>query len=285
MAPRRSARSWPNSAPRCRLAAIWRRPRQPPRPRTRPRTQRRRRSHSGSGSRAVRRSSRSSAPTSRRWTTATRDAMAAHWREDGVEDIVPVGVVRGRDELRDYFASLFAAMPDARTTVTRLVAGEQNCAVEWRLEATLERRAVHGHRAQRQAHRDPRVRPVRARGRRAREQHRLLRRRRPRPPDRHAAGGRLGRRPRDEGRVQRGDEAAPRRRGAQEADPDGGPRRARRRPRVVDHRLGVRHQGLRRLPAHRRPRGGRRRIPDREALPRPAARPRGRGARGAGRRL
>ena len=65
------------------------------------------------------------------------EAMAAHWREDGVEDIVPVGVLRGHDELRDYFESLFAAMPDARTTVTRLVAGEQSCAVEWRLEATL----------------------------------------------------------------------------------------------------------------------------------------------------
>jgi steroid delta-isomerase-like uncharacterized protein len=64
-------------------------------------------------------------------------AMASHWREDGVEDVVPVGVLRGHDELRDYFASLFAAMPDARTTVTRLVAGEQSCAVEWRLEATL----------------------------------------------------------------------------------------------------------------------------------------------------
>jgi steroid delta-isomerase-like uncharacterized protein len=66
------------------------------------------------------------------------NAMIAHWREDGVEDIVAVGVLRGRDELRDYFASLFAAMPDARTTVTRLVAGEGSCAVEWRLEATLE---------------------------------------------------------------------------------------------------------------------------------------------------
>jgi steroid delta-isomerase-like uncharacterized protein len=65
-------------------------------------------------------------------------AMAAHWREDGVDDIVPVGVLRGRDEVRDYFASLFAAMPDARTTVTRLIAGEQSCAVEWRLEGTLD---------------------------------------------------------------------------------------------------------------------------------------------------
>ena len=65
-------------------------------------------------------------------------AMVAHWREDGVEDIVAVGVLRGRDELHDYFSSLFAAMPDARTTITRLVAGEQSCAIEWRLEATLD---------------------------------------------------------------------------------------------------------------------------------------------------
>jgi steroid delta-isomerase-like uncharacterized protein len=69
-----------------------------------------------------------------------RDAagMAAHWHEDGVEDVVPVGLMRGRDELRDFFASMFAAIPDARTTVTRLVAGEQSCAVEWRLEGTFD---------------------------------------------------------------------------------------------------------------------------------------------------
>jgi len=65
-------------------------------------------------------------------------AMAAHWREDGVEDVVPVGLMRGREELRDFFASMFAALPDARTTVTRLVAGEQSCAVEWRLEGTFD---------------------------------------------------------------------------------------------------------------------------------------------------
>jgi steroid delta-isomerase-like uncharacterized protein len=66
------------------------------------------------------------------------DAMAAHWREDGVEDVVPVGLLRGRGELHAYMASMFAAMPDARTTVTRLVAGEQSCAVEWRLEGTFD---------------------------------------------------------------------------------------------------------------------------------------------------
>ena len=63
-------------------------------------------------------------------------AMVAHWREDGVEDIVAMGVLRGRDELRDYFV---AVRRDARRAhpITRLVAGESSCAVEWRLEATL----------------------------------------------------------------------------------------------------------------------------------------------------
>jgi steroid delta-isomerase-like uncharacterized protein len=65
------------------------------------------------------------------------DGMASHWSEEGVEDIVAVGVLRGRDEIREYFRSMFAAMPDARTTVTRLIAGERSCAVEWRLEGTL----------------------------------------------------------------------------------------------------------------------------------------------------
>ena len=66
------------------------------------------------------------------------DAIVEHWREDGVDDIVAVGMLRGRDEMRQYFESLFAAMPDARMTVTRLVAGEQSCAVEWRIEGTFD---------------------------------------------------------------------------------------------------------------------------------------------------
>jgi steroid delta-isomerase-like uncharacterized protein len=66
------------------------------------------------------------------------EAMVAHWREDGVDDMVPVGLLRGRDEMRQYFRSLFAATPDASTTVTRLVAGEQSCAVEWRIEGTFD---------------------------------------------------------------------------------------------------------------------------------------------------
>lgn len=66
------------------------------------------------------------------------DAMLEHWAEDGFEDMVPVGVIRGHDELRQSLTTQFAAMPDMRTTVTRLIAGEHNCAVEWRIEGTFD---------------------------------------------------------------------------------------------------------------------------------------------------
>jgi steroid delta-isomerase-like uncharacterized protein len=65
-------------------------------------------------------------------------AMMAHWGDEGVEDIVPIGVMRGREELGEFLRALFRAMPDARTTVTRVIAGEQDCAVEWRLEGTFD---------------------------------------------------------------------------------------------------------------------------------------------------
>ena len=66
------------------------------------------------------------------------EAMVSHWREDGVDDVVPVGLLRGRDAMREYFKSVFAATPDAKTTVTRLVVGERSCAAEWRIEGTFE---------------------------------------------------------------------------------------------------------------------------------------------------
>jgi steroid delta-isomerase-like uncharacterized protein len=65
-------------------------------------------------------------------------AMAEHWRDDGVEDVLPVGVLRGKEELRAFLDATFRAIPDARTSVGRIVAGETSCAVEWRLEGTFE---------------------------------------------------------------------------------------------------------------------------------------------------
>jgi steroid delta-isomerase-like uncharacterized protein len=66
---------------------------------------------------------------------ANRDtsAMAGHWREDGVDDLVPLGPLRGTGEITAFFRELFDAIPDLEMTVTRVVAGEREAAVEWRL--------------------------------------------------------------------------------------------------------------------------------------------------------
>jgi steroid delta-isomerase-like uncharacterized protein len=60
-------------------------------------------------------------------------AMADHWREDGVDDLVPLGPLRGSEEIVAFFEELFAAVPDIETTVTRVVAGETQAVVEWRM--------------------------------------------------------------------------------------------------------------------------------------------------------
>lgn len=70
---------------------------------------------------------------------ARRDlqAMAEHWREDGVGDLVPIGVMRGREEILAFFGEVFAAVPDVEFTVTRVVAGERIAAVEWRMSGNF----------------------------------------------------------------------------------------------------------------------------------------------------
>jgi steroid delta-isomerase-like uncharacterized protein len=61
------------------------------------------------------------------------DAVAAHWAEDGVHEVVPLGIVRGREAVRSYFREILSAVPDVETTVERLVADAQRAAVEWKL--------------------------------------------------------------------------------------------------------------------------------------------------------
>ena len=79
--------------------------------------------------------------TARRYFAALQardpDAMAACWSDDGVEDIVPLRVMRGPGEVREFFAGLFAALPDAETTVHNVVASERQAAVEWRTVGTF----------------------------------------------------------------------------------------------------------------------------------------------------
>jgi steroid delta-isomerase-like uncharacterized protein len=66
------------------------------------------------------------------------DAMAALWHEDGVEDIVPLGVFRGPEGVRSVFTELFAAVPDFAFTVARVLADDRVAVVEWRATGTFD---------------------------------------------------------------------------------------------------------------------------------------------------
>jgi steroid delta-isomerase-like uncharacterized protein len=63
------------------------------------------------------------------------EGMVEHWTEDGVVDLVPIGILRGHEQIAAFFTELFTAFPDAETTVTRLAAGQNEVAVEWRMSA------------------------------------------------------------------------------------------------------------------------------------------------------
>lgn len=59
------------------------------------------------------------------------DAAAACWTPGGIH-LSPVGELRVPDEWREYFESVFAAMPDFRYEVLSTVAHDEHVAVPWR---------------------------------------------------------------------------------------------------------------------------------------------------------
>jgi predicted ester cyclase len=65
-------------------------------------------------------------------------AMAEHWADEGIEDIVPVGVFRGPEEVKAYFTELFSAIPDFEMTVERVLARDDDVLVQWRASGTFE---------------------------------------------------------------------------------------------------------------------------------------------------
>jgi steroid delta-isomerase-like uncharacterized protein len=77
---------------------------------------------------------------------ANRDVRGAgaHWSEDGVDDMVPNQVLRGRPEIETFYRELFAAAPDAQFSLGRLVTGEREAAAEWRLRGTFDGAAFQG---------------------------------------------------------------------------------------------------------------------------------------------
>ena len=65
------------------------------------------------------------------------DAMAACWAPDGREHIRGQVDTTGPDGVRAYFASLFGAVPDARTEVVAVTAAGERAVVRWRLRGTF----------------------------------------------------------------------------------------------------------------------------------------------------
>lgn len=65
------------------------------------------------------------------------DAAAALWSTEGIDDAVGIGVFRGAEEIREFLAGLFAAMPDLETTVVRVTASDDVAVVEWRMAGTF----------------------------------------------------------------------------------------------------------------------------------------------------
>ena len=70
---------------------------------------------------------------------AARDAaaMAGHWADEGIEEILPVGIFRGPEEVKGYFTELFTAVPDFDFTVERVLAKDNDVLVQWRATGTF----------------------------------------------------------------------------------------------------------------------------------------------------
>jgi steroid delta-isomerase-like uncharacterized protein len=64
------------------------------------------------------------------------EALLPYWAEDVVE-VFPTGTLRGRQEVRDYFADIFAALPDFHIEAERIAADDQTVFVKWHLTGTF----------------------------------------------------------------------------------------------------------------------------------------------------
>ena len=168
---------------------------------------------------------------------------------NGVEDIVPLGVFRGPDAVRALFREMFAAMPDMEFTVSRITADDEVAAVAVARGGHVHGRALPGHRAHGAGGSSCAARTASRSTRTASSPATPPSTTAPRSPagsgccrPRTAApSARCGRRSTRSPRY-----ARPR------AQRDDRPRHAHLRPRRVDHRVGVRDQGVRRLHLHGR---------------------------------
>ena len=139
-------------------------------------------------------------------STRDPDAATAQFADEVIDDVTPVGILRGPAEVREFLGELFAAFPEVEFTVEQSTASARVCAVQWRAHGTFRGAPFQGI--------EPTGRRVEIRGcdcvevegRQDRPSHLLLRRRRVRARARSAAADRLRRREGHAGGLQRGNE-------------------------------------------------------------------------------
>jgi predicted ester cyclase len=65
------------------------------------------------------------------------EAAGDHWASGGLDRLHGLADLRGPEDVRDYFAALFAAFPDFRFDVISMAAEGELAAVRWRTRATF----------------------------------------------------------------------------------------------------------------------------------------------------
>ncbi len=72
------------------------------------------------------------------------DTMAALWHDDIVENFIPVGLYRGKQEVRGYFEDMFAAFPDFHVEIDRITGEDETVFVKWRATGTFTGQSFQG---------------------------------------------------------------------------------------------------------------------------------------------
>src|SRR5437764_13581760 len=65
------------------------------------------------------------------------DTMKACYADDAVIDLMPLRVLRGSEELRQFFLGMFAAIPDLEATYEVAAASDDTAVIEWRMRCTF----------------------------------------------------------------------------------------------------------------------------------------------------
>ena len=66
------------------------------------------------------------------------DKLLDHWADDGVDEIVPVGIFRGKGEIEAFVRDFLGSSSDLELSVERVIADDSHAVVEWRMRGTFD---------------------------------------------------------------------------------------------------------------------------------------------------